>query len=525
MLDSNNSNATTLSQDLRQPLEQQPDDSFLQDDASANDEAPSTGRQILELAIPAAGALLIDPLMTLVDTAFVGKYTLNEQGLPFAAPLAGMASAAALLTFCFYLCNFLCTATTPLVAKQRAAGNTQQAANTGGQALTLALTLGGGLTAFLLLFQQPLLQLMGTDSTGTDANHYALAFLSVRAFAAPAVLCIDASTGVLRGYLDTKTPVVLLIAANIVNLLLDVLLVVHAGQGPLGAAIATTSAEWISALLFLNVLSGNLPSASEWSRSSSSSSSSDMLLDEPRRLNVVPTLAIPPWSDVQPLITASSSIFLRAIVIQSALALAAAVVARSGGVAPASSLAAHQISLQLWMFGSFFLDSLAAAAQGLVADALGRQDPVKVVDVSRTIFAYSLALGLAFGFLLQVGISTEWLLDAFTSDPSTRQALSKIMPLVIAAQPLNALVFAADGILQGATEFSYQARAMAVSGATAVASYFAFASTAYTITGAEQADTLLLVWSALLVLQGMRFVTSMYKLVDEPINLMNRKGT
>lgn len=74
-------------------------------------EKKSTGQSILELAVPAAGALLIDPLMTLVDTAFVGRFS------DTADQLAGMGSAAALLTFSFYLFNFLCTATTPLVGR------------------------------------------------------------------------------------------------------------------------------------------------------------------------------------------------------------------------------------------------------------------------------------------------------------------------------------------------------------------------------------------------------------------------
>jgi Na+-driven multidrug efflux pump len=36
---------------------------------------PSTSAMILALAVPALGALLIDPLLTLADTAFVGRYS------------------------------------------------------------------------------------------------------------------------------------------------------------------------------------------------------------------------------------------------------------------------------------------------------------------------------------------------------------------------------------------------------------------------------------------------------------------
>eukprot|EP00957_Ditylum_brightwellii_P060081 4562347-Ditylum_brightwellii.AAC.1 len=65
---------------------------------------------------------------------------------------------------------------------------------------------------------------MGTGVTGAEADGFARSFLTIRSLAAPAVLAISASTGVLRGYLDTKTPLVILVIANIVNLALDVVL-------------------------------------------------------------------------------------------------------------------------------------------------------------------------------------------------------------------------------------------------------------------------------------------------------------
>lgn len=461
---------------------------------------PSTGAQILDLAIPAGAALLIDPLMTLADTAFVGHFS------DTADQLAGMGSAAALLTFSFYLFNFLCTATTPLVAAKRASGQQDEAIALGGQALSLALSLGGLLTLGLWTFRQPLLTLMGTGSTGPAANAYAMAFLSVRALAAPAVLSIEASVGVLRGYLDTKTPIAILIVANIVNLFLDVALIAFAGMGPMGAAIATTTAEWISAGLFLGVLAGRLPAAA----------------GQLSGVSILPARSIPSWIDIQPLIVASSSAFFRSLVLQLSISAAAAVAARGGAdmdTGAAASVAAHQIGIQLWLLCSFFCDSLAAASQGLVADALGRADRGDVLDVTKTVFAYSLGLGIFLATLLQVGESTSWLFDLFTQDPSTREALSEILPLIVLAQPLNALVFAADGILQGANEFPFQAKAMALSGLSAVSTFVVLDM------AAPNVDTLVHIWTALIALQAMRGMTSLYKLVDRsgPINLLADK--
>ncbi|CAJ1909904.1 unnamed protein product [Cylindrotheca closterium] len=470
------------------------------DDATVEAQV-STGRRILDLSIPTLGALLIDPLLTLADTAFVGRFSESPN------ELAGMGSAAALLTFSFYLFNFLCTATTPLISSKRASGKEAEALAVGGQALSLAFALGSMLFVVLLAARQPLLDVMGTGVSGPEANAYALDFLSVRAFAAPAVFCISASTGILRGYLDTKTPIAILALANVVNLLLDIALIGYARMGPQGAAIATTTAEWISALLFLAVLSGKLPSVDGQLGKKEDEST----------LIVIPTLSIPPWEEMKPLVVASSSLFLRTFVLQFSISAAAAFAARGGETLPggaASSISAHQIGLQLWLLCSFIADALAAASQALVADAIGRNDSNDVRDVSKTVFVYSAILGVILATTLQIGYSTDFLLGLFTSDAGTQVALSEILALIILAQPLNSLVFAADGVLQGAEEFEFQAKSMALSGA--VTAIFFYSAQTFGAT-----DTLVNVWKALIVLQLMRGITSAVKILDKngPIKL------
>jgi Na+-driven multidrug efflux pump len=274
----------------------------------------------------------------------------------------------------------------------------------------------------------------------------------------------------------------------------------------MGAAIATTTAEWLSAILFLGVLAGKLPAGDGQLGSNPPKGKST--------LSVVPSLSIPEWNEIKPLVVASSSVFLRTAVLQITLSSAAAMAARSEG--GAASVAAHQIAIQLWMLCSFVADALAAASQGLVADGIGRDDHEAVRDVSLTVFAYSLILGFALSFGLWTGDSTAFLLDFFTSDEATQAILSKILAIIILAQPLNSIVFAADGVLQGASEFAYQAKAMALSGATAWISFIVLQEVYGTT------ETLLHVWIALIVLQFMRGITSFVKIVekDGPIDLL-----
>lgn len=474
----------------------------------------STGRAILALAIPALAGLAIDPLMTIADTAFIGRSAVSADAL------AGVASSAALLSFSFYVFNFLCTATTPIVAARRASGDEGGAVAVGGQALSLALALGAVLCSILITQSQPLLEVMGTGSTGSDANEYATSFLTIRALAAPAVLGISASTGVLRGYFDTKTPLVILLLANVVNLVLDVVLITGAGMGPAGAAIATTTAEWIAVVSFLGVLGGILPSAEgELGSNQNKNRSEDGGSSLGTNLIVTPSLSIPPWEEVKPLIVASSSIFLRSIVLQIGLSGAAAMAARNGASAAASA-AAHQIALQLWLLCSFVCDALAAASQALIADSLGRKDVIVTRSVSNTIFAYSLGLGGILTLTLLIGTKSGFLPNLFTADPEIQAALGPLLAVIILAQPLNSFVFAADGVLQGAAEFPYQAKTMALSVWIAVSSFIAFEYLEY-----GEKDTLVHVWYALMVLQVMRGFTSLLKIVesDGPIDLLEQR--
>lgn len=465
----------------------------------------NTASLILSLAIPALVGEIIDPLLTLADTAFVGRFAGDNNNA--AALLAGLGSASAILTFSFYLFNFLCTATTPLISQRRAAGNDTQALTLSGQVLTLALLLGCLVTFILTVFSQPLLTLMGTSQTGPQANQYATSFLAIRAFAAPAVFLNSASTGILRGFLDTKTSTVILLAANIINFTLDVLLIPVAHLIPTtGAAIATTTAEWIAALSFLGVLAGKLPSAEGnlgWNQK------------EPPPFNVVrPALTIPAFQDVKPLLVATSSLFIRSVCLQIFITGAAFFAARAGASGDlastsAASVAAHQIALQLWILCSFICDALAAAAQALISDAIGRKDLIALKDLTRTMLSYAAILGVTLAIVLQIGNLSGFLLSFFTTNMPTQKALVPLLDILILSQPLNTIVFTADGVLQGASQFTYQAKSMLLSVGIAIAFFFALQQSAVEN---ESTSTLVHVWQAFVVLQTMRLLTSFAKM-------------
>lgn len=195
---------------------------------------------IFSLAIPAALALAADPLLQVVDTAFVGH----------AGPdaLAALGINSALFTFSFLVFNFLGTATTPMVARARSSRNDAKAGLVTLQALTVASVSGGLLALLLLSCSDQALIAMGADPNQNPITYeLAKEFLYIRALAAPAVMLNTVGQGVFGGLQDMKTPLGITASCNMINFSLDLLLIVGLGWGVRGAATATTAAEWIAA--------------------------------------------------------------------------------------------------------------------------------------------------------------------------------------------------------------------------------------------------------------------------------------
>ena len=110
-------------------------------------------RRILALAIPALGSLAADPVLSLVDTAFVGRLG--------AVQLAALGVDAAIFGFAFALFNFLAYATTPLVAQARGRGEIAESGRIVQRALVLAVVIGVASTVLMVVGARFLVELMG----------------------------------------------------------------------------------------------------------------------------------------------------------------------------------------------------------------------------------------------------------------------------------------------------------------------------------------------------------------------------
>jgi putative MATE family efflux protein len=410
-------------------------------------------REIMRLALPALGALAAEPLYLLVDTAIVGHLGTRQ--------LAALALAATVLTTLVSLCIFLTYGTTSQVARLHGAGDRVRAGNLAAQSLWLATALGAVLALVCVVLAGPLVAVVGGDGeTATLAARY----LRISALGLVPALIALAGQGYLRGIGDLRTPLLIVVAAQLLNVGLELWFVYGLDMGLDGSAAGTVIAQLGMGAMFV------------W-----------LLLRAPasdRR---------PQRSLLAPLVRISGELFVRSAALLVAFATASAVAARMGD----SSLAAHQVAMGLFVFLALALDAIAIAAQVLVGGALGSADAATAHAVGLRTLGWSLAAGCLFGALLLA--LAPVLPQLFTDDPAVIERARAIWTMLALMQPAAALVFGLDGILIGAGDTRYLAGSMLLAG---VGAYVPIALLAHALDWGLTG-----VWAGLLALVGVRLLT------------------
>ncbi|GAA1390707.1 MATE family efflux transporter [Luteococcus peritonei] len=371
-------------------------------------------REILALALPAFATLVSEPLLLMADSAMVGHLGTLQLG---ALGLAG-----SLLTLVNGLCIFLAYGTTSLVARRIGAGDTRRALAGGLDGMALGLGLGVLLALLLTLVGPQLLALYGASEQVTTQ---AVGYLRIACWGLPMLLLMLASTGVLRGLKDTRTPLYVAISMNLANIALNALFIYGLHLGLRGSALGTLIAQFFgSAVLAAVVLRGALAAGT------------------PLRVD---------RSGVLEAARGGIWLVLRSAWLQCTVAVTVAVAARTGQV----GLAAHQVTNSLWAFLCLALDALAIAAQALVATDLGAGNAAKVRSITARLCWWGLGAGLLFAALL--AISRGLVAPVFTPDPAVQHTLGRLLLVLALITPVGGIIFVLDGVLIGAGDARYLA--------------------------------------------------------------------
>jgi putative MATE family efflux protein len=366
-------------------------------------------REILRLALPALGALAAEPLYVLVDTAIVGHL-----GRP---QLAALGLAGTVLAGAFTIFNFLTYGTTAVVARASGAGEHERAARLAAQALWVSLGIGVLLLVVCEALAGPLLRALGAHGTSGD---YALTYFRIGALGLVPALIALAGQGYLRGVSNLRRPLEIVVVANIVNAVLEVVFVYVFHWGIAGSAAGTAIAQTGMGLAFV------------------------VELLRPHAGSKRPSLQA-----MRPMLRIGRQIFVRTAALYASFLVAASVCARMGD----PQLAAHQIASQLFFFLALILDSVAIAGQVIVGRMLGAGNRDRAYASAVRMIGWSVVVGAGFAIVLLPLANV--VPRAFSSDPAVLHEAAELWPYFVLMQPLAGAVFALDGILIGAGDTSY----------------------------------------------------------------------
>ena len=369
-------------------------------------------RRILALAIPAIGTLVADPLLGLVDTAVAGRIGTAELG--------ALGLAVAILATVSWVFNFLVYGTTATVARAIGAGDHEAAGRRVAHAGVVAAAIGVVVAAVIAASAEPLVRAFGAVE---ELVHPAVSYLRIRAVGVPFLLLAYVGHGAFRGVSDTRTPLVIVVVANVINGALDAVLVFGLGFGLGGVAWATVAAEVTAVAAFALLLRRvDLPLAGH---------------------------GLPDRTQLRALATISRDLFIRTGSLLLGLLAVTAAAARIGTV----TAAAHQVLWQVWIMVSFLLDGFAIAAQAMIGTALGAGDVEEARTTAHALVGWGVVGGIVIAALLLVGVPV--IPGLLTDEVAVLTAAGSVWWLAMGGHALNGVVFVLDGVFMGASDFAY----------------------------------------------------------------------
>ena len=211
-------------------------------------------REILKIALPAVGEMVLYMLIWVFDTMMVGRYG-GQLGVSAVA-----LSSELMYTFINILMGMgLSIAMTSIVARSLGNKNLSLAKSYANQGIKIGVTLAFVVTSIFFIFSRKILSTAGADNEILETS---VQYMRICCSGMFFYMCANILNGIFRGCKDTKTPLYGAVIMNIVNLTFDYLLIFgkygFPEWGIKGAAAATAGAQ-IMYFIFIFLQRKKLP--------------------------------------------------------------------------------------------------------------------------------------------------------------------------------------------------------------------------------------------------------------------------
>lgn len=198
-------------------------------------------KQLVFFAIPILISNLFQQLYNTVDTAIVGRFV-------GANALAAVGTCNLIIVFMIYLFIGLSNGSSVVLSQAFGENDNEKIFKTVHTTMGLSVISGIILMIVGLLSADTMLKWINTPD---DVIGYAVTYIKVYFFSMIPMMIFNMGSGILRAMGDSKTPLYYLAASGVANIILDLVFIVQFKFGVMGAALATTMAQFISAILIL----------------------------------------------------------------------------------------------------------------------------------------------------------------------------------------------------------------------------------------------------------------------------------
>lgn len=195
--------------------------------------------KIVSFALPLIMGYILQQVYLIVDAAIVGRWI----GV---GALAAVGASSSIMFLIMGFCNGSCAGFSIPIAQSFGAKDYSKMRAYVANALRVATMIAVVLTVITCIFCNRILRVVNTPE---DIFHDASVFLFLQFLTIPFTIAFNLLAGFIRALGNSRQPFYFLIAASLLNVLLDVLLILVIGLGVEGAGIATLLSQLFSALL------------------------------------------------------------------------------------------------------------------------------------------------------------------------------------------------------------------------------------------------------------------------------------
>lgn len=396
----------------------------------------SINRNILKIAIPSIISNITIPLLGLVDVMIVGHL-----GAP--SYIGAIAVGGMIFNIIYWIFGFLRMGTSGLTSQAYGRHDFEEVTSL----LLRSVGVGLAVSAFLLVMQYPIEKtaFFFIDTT-SEIQEFSTQYFRICIWGAPAVLGLYGFSGWFIGMQNTRTPMVIAINQNLVNIGSSLLFVYVFDMKIEGVALGTLLSQYVGLILAYFM----------WLRYYGRLKV---------RINIIKSFK---KQAMFGFFKVNKDIFLRTVCLISVTVFFTSEGASKGELI----LAVNTLLMQLFTLFSYIMDGFAYAGEAMSGKYLGGQNHKALRQTIKQLFGWGIILSVLFTLMYAIGGNS--FLRILTDNSAVIDTANDYLYWVLAIPLAGFSAFLLDGVFIGITATNLMLRAMFIASVTFFSIYFGF---------------------------------------------------